>query len=80
MKSWTRQKYNSFMDYPAVAMHLRRGVTPQLAGLIQDALRRRDELRLTLGGKSIANLPLFCRAKSLNFQTNWWRGLAMSSI
>jgi uncharacterized RDD family membrane protein YckC len=43
-EAWTRQKYNSFMDYPAVAMRLRRAATPQLAGLIQDALRRRNEL------------------------------------
>ncbi len=41
---WTRQKYNSFMDYPATAMHLRRTATPELASLIQDALRRRNEL------------------------------------
>src|ERR1700733_6283189 len=41
---WTFQKYNSFMDYPAVAMQLRRAATPQLAGLIQEALRRRNEL------------------------------------
>lgn len=41
---WTRQKYNSFFEYPAIAMHLRRAATPQLAGLIQDALRRRNEL------------------------------------
>lgn len=41
---WTRQKYNSFMDYPAVAMRLRRAATPELASLIQDALRRRNEL------------------------------------
>jgi len=41
---WTRQKYNSFMDYPTIAMRLRRAVTPELASLIQDALRRRNEL------------------------------------
>jgi uncharacterized RDD family membrane protein YckC len=41
---WTRQKYNSFMDYPTIAMQLRRTATPELAGLIQDALRRRNEL------------------------------------
>jgi uncharacterized RDD family membrane protein YckC len=41
---WTRQKYNSFMDYPTIAMHLRRAATPELASLIQDALRRRNEL------------------------------------
>jgi uncharacterized RDD family membrane protein YckC len=41
---WTRQKYNSFVDYPAIAMHLRRAATPELASLIQDALRRRNEL------------------------------------
>jgi len=43
-ESWTRQKYNSFMDYPAIAMCLRRAATPELASLIQDALRRRNEL------------------------------------
>ncbi len=43
-ESWTRQKYNSFMNYPAVAMRLRRAATPELASLIQDALRRRNEL------------------------------------
>jgi len=32
------------MDYPAIAMRLRRASTPQLANLIQDALRRRNEL------------------------------------
>jgi len=41
---WSKQKYNSFMDYPGVAMRLRRAATPELAGLIQDALRRRNEL------------------------------------
>lgn len=43
-ESWTLQKYNSFMEYPTIAMHLRRAATPELAGLIQDALRRRNEL------------------------------------
>lgn len=43
-ESWARQKYNSFMDYPAIAMRLRRAATPELASLIQDALRRRNEL------------------------------------
>jgi uncharacterized RDD family membrane protein YckC len=43
-ESWTRQKYNSFTEYPTIAVHLRRGVTPELASLIQDALRRRNEL------------------------------------
>lgn len=41
---WTQQKYNSFLEYPALAMRLRRAATPELAGLIQDALRRRNEL------------------------------------
>jgi uncharacterized RDD family membrane protein YckC len=41
---WMRQKYNSFMEYPAIAMGLRRAATPELASLIQDALRRRSEL------------------------------------
>jgi len=41
---WTRQKYNSFMEYPTVAMRLRRAATPTLASLVQDALRRRNEL------------------------------------
>src|SRR5215472_13132689 len=41
---WTRQKYNSFMNFPAIAMRLRRAATPELASIIQDALRRRNEL------------------------------------
>lgn len=41
---WTQQKYNSFMNYPAIAMRLRRAATPELASLIQDSLRRRNEL------------------------------------
>lgn len=41
---WTQHKYNSFMEYPTIAMRLRRAATPELAGLIQDALRRRNEL------------------------------------
>lgn len=41
---WNRQKYNSFMEYLTIAMRLRRAATPELAGLIQDALRRRNEL------------------------------------
>lgn len=43
-ESWARQKDNSFMDYPAITMRLRRAATPELAGLVQDALRRRNEL------------------------------------
>src|SRR6266849_5466224 len=43
-EAWNRQKYNSFMDYPAIAMRLRRAATPEVASLIQDALRRRNEL------------------------------------
>jgi len=42
--AWNEQKYNSFTGYPAIAMRLRRAATPQLASLIQDALRRRNEL------------------------------------
>ena len=38
------QKYNSFTNYPAIAMRLRRAATPELASLIQDALHRRNEL------------------------------------
>jgi hypothetical protein len=41
---WTRQKFNSFLEFPSVAMRLRRAATPQLASLIQDALRRRNDL------------------------------------
>lgn len=41
---WTQQKYNSFMEYPTIAVHLRRAATPELASLIQDALHRRNEL------------------------------------
>src|SRR5689334_5848441 len=41
---WTRQKYNSFKEYPTIAVHLRRAATPELASLIQDALQRRNEL------------------------------------
>jgi uncharacterized RDD family membrane protein YckC len=43
-EAWSRQKYNSFNDYPTVSLRLRRGATPELASLIQDALRRRNEL------------------------------------
>jgi uncharacterized RDD family membrane protein YckC len=43
-ESSTRQKYNSFGNYPAIAMRLRMAATPELASLIQDALRRRSEL------------------------------------
>ena len=43
-EAWSHQKYNSFTDYPAIAMRLRRAATPELASLIQDALRRRNEL------------------------------------
>jgi uncharacterized RDD family membrane protein YckC len=41
---WARQKYNSFTEYPGIAMRLRRAATPELASLVQDALRRRNEL------------------------------------
>jgi len=43
-EAWSRQKYNSFLEYPAIALRLRRAATPELASLIQDALRRRNEL------------------------------------
>jgi hypothetical protein len=41
---WMRQKYNSFTEYPAIAMKLRRDAPPELATLVQDALHRRNEL------------------------------------
>jgi uncharacterized RDD family membrane protein YckC len=41
---WTQQKYNSFTEYPTIAMQLRKAATPELASLIQGALRRRSEL------------------------------------
>ncbi len=41
---WAQQKYNSFLEYPTIAVRLRRAATPELASLIQDALRRRNEL------------------------------------
>jgi len=41
---WMGQKYNSFVDYPAIAIKLRKAATPELASLIQDALRRRNQL------------------------------------
>ena len=43
-EAWNNQKYNSFTMYSALAMRLRGAATPELAGLIQDALRRRNEL------------------------------------
>ena len=43
-EAWNHQKYNSFAEHSAIAMGLRRAATPELAGLIQDALRRRNEL------------------------------------
>jgi hypothetical protein len=43
-RPWTQQKYNSFTEYPTIAVHLRRAATPQLASSIQVALRRRNEL------------------------------------
>jgi len=43
-ETWARQKYNSFAEYPAIAVRLRRGATPEIASLVQDALRRRNEL------------------------------------
>src|SRR3954447_11339894 len=33
---WTQQKYNSFTEYPTIAMQLRRAATPEIASLIQD--------------------------------------------
>ena len=41
---WAMQKYNSFNNYPSIAMKLRRAATPALASLIQNSLRRRNEL------------------------------------
>jgi uncharacterized RDD family membrane protein YckC len=41
---WTRQKYNSFMEYPTITVRLRRAATPEMASLVQDALRRRNQL------------------------------------
>jgi uncharacterized RDD family membrane protein YckC len=43
-EAWNHQKYNSFTEHSAITMGLRRAATPELAGLIQDALRRRNEL------------------------------------
>lgn len=41
---WLAQKYNSFNDYPQLAARLRELATPSEAGLVLEALVRRDSL------------------------------------
>jgi hypothetical protein len=38
------KKYNSFVDYPAIAMRFQRAATPEFATLSQDARRHRNDL------------------------------------
>ena len=64
---WTRQKYNSFMDYPAVAMRLRRATTPELASLIQDALRRRNELAPYARREIYRELAAYLQSETASF-------------
>jgi uncharacterized RDD family membrane protein YckC len=79
-EGWTQQKYNSFTEYPSITVRFRRAATPELASLIQDALRRRNELAPYARREIYRELVKICRAKSSHFPTNWLRGLAMSSI
>lgn len=64
---WTRQKYNSFNDYPTIAMHLRRAATPELASLIQDALRRRNELASYARREIYRNLVAYLQSEIAAF-------------
>lgn len=60
---WVWQKYNSFMDYPATAMKLRRAATPELASLIQDALRRRNQLATYARREIYRELALYLQSE-----------------
>jgi uncharacterized RDD family membrane protein YckC len=66
-EAWTRQKYNSFMNYPTVAMRLRRAATPELASLIQDALRRRNELARYARREIYRDLAAFLQSEVASF-------------
>ena len=77
---WTRQKYNSFMEYPTVAVHLRRAATPELASLTSRCAappQRTGALR-TAGNLSRAGC-VFAERNLFDFPTNWSKGLAMNS-
>ena len=64
---WMRQKYNSFINYPTIAMKLRRAATPELASLIQDALRRRNELAAYVRRKIYRELAAYVQCESSTF-------------
>jgi uncharacterized RDD family membrane protein YckC len=70
-ESWTRQKYNSFMEYPTIAVHLRRAATPKLASLIQDAPSQRTS---TYAGGNLSRPGHVFAKRNLHFPTNWLRG------
>ncbi len=42
--AWMAGKYNSFRDYPLLALRLRESATPREAGLVLEALARREQL------------------------------------
>jgi len=67
---WMRQKYNSFMDYPPIAMNLRRAATPELATLIQDALRRRNDLAVYARREIYRELATYLRSEISPFPEN----------
>jgi hypothetical protein len=56
---WNHQKYNSFAEYPAITMRLRRAATLELVGLVCAALRRRNEqaLRTTRDLSRVGGIP-----------------------
>lgn len=64
---WAQQKYNSFKDYPSIAMKLRRKATPELAGLIQSALRRRNELAPYARREFYRNLVAYLQTEVCTF-------------
>ena len=66
-EAWSRQKYNSFLDYPAIAMRLRRAATPEVASLIQDALRRRNELALYARREIYRELAAYLQSEIASF-------------
>jgi len=66
-ESWTRQKYNSFTEYPTIAMRLRRAATPELASLIQDALHRRNELAPYARRETYRELATYLQSEICSF-------------
>ncbi|HXR97031.1 MAG TPA: RDD family protein [Terriglobales bacterium] len=63
LTAWTAGKYNSFREYPLLALRVRESATPAEAGLVLEALARREQLAPGVRERAYAEIVDYFQAR-----------------